>query len=140
LDPEHLVEFGIQSHCNSPALWSYVQKKGVRVVQLSELRMGNPVERFRLELERLAQQVDAIVISLDLDALSEAYCPGVSAPQAEGLSAQQVIAMMEIAGASSKVRSLGVFELNPEHDRGDMTARVAATAVHHFIDAALLSS
>jgi formiminoglutamase len=136
--PEDLVEFGIQSHCNGPALWEYVRAKGVRVVHLSELRApGEALRRFESELSVLAERVDAIAISLDLDALAQAHCPGVSAPQAEGLSSSDVMAMLESAGRHPKVASLGIFELNPAHDIGDATARIAATGAHHFIQASL---
>lgn len=133
LDPAHLVEFGIQSHCNSKDLWSYAESKALRVVPFAELRRADVVSRFSEELERLAGRVDAVAISLDLDALSQDHCPGVSAPQAEGLSSRELMGIMEVAGSHPKVRSLGVFELNPEHDVQDGTARVAATAVHHFL-------
>jgi len=135
LEPANLVEFGIQSHCNSPELWSYVESRGVRVVEWGGLRGVDRVAAFARQLEELAAKVDAVVISLDLDSISQAHCPGVSAPQAEGFSTDEVIAMMEIAGAHEKVVSLGIFELCPEHDVQDATARVAATCAYHFIDA-----
>jgi hypothetical protein len=45
--------------------------------------------------------------------------------------------MVEIAGKHPKICSLGIFELNPEHDLGGATARLAATAAWHFVAAAL---
>ena len=137
IKPGDLVEFGIQSHCNGPQLWQYVAEKKIPVVGWAELRGADVAARFRSVLDDLASRVDAIAISLDLDALSQDICPGVSAPQAEGFSSREAIAMMELAGSHSKVRSLGIFELNPEHDVMDSTARVAATAAYHFIEAAL---
>ena len=41
--------------------------------------------------------------------------------------------MVEIAGREKKVVSLGLFELNPEHDIDQRTARLAATLAYHFI-------
>jgi len=139
IDPVHLIEFGIQSHCNGPTLWKYAEEKKIQVHPWSELRGANRVEAFRKALTELSARVDAVVISLDLDSLSQDHCPGVSAPQAEGFTTSEVIAMMEIAGRSKAVVSLGIFELNPEHDVQDATARVAATSAHHFIEAALSS-
>ncbi len=137
LDPGHLVEFGIQSHCNAPELWDYVDQKQIQVHSWASLRFADRLEAFRAELESLAARVDALVISLDLDALAQAHCPGVSAPQAEGFDPAEVLAMLELAGGHSKVVSLGIFELNPEHDVQDATARFAATAAYHFIEAGL---
>jgi formiminoglutamase/guanidinobutyrase len=137
LDPARFVEFGIQSHCNGPELWQYVEKKEIHVVELRELRHGKALKAFEKALERVAAKSDLIAISFDLDACAQAFAPGVSAPQAEGFTSAEAIEMMELAGAHAKVGSLGIFELNPEHDVEDMTARLAATAAWHFVETAL---
>jgi arginase family enzyme len=43
--------------------------------------------------------------------------------------------MMEIAGAEARACSLGIFELNPDHDGDGRTARLAATAAWHYVAA-----
>jgi formiminoglutamase len=136
LHPKRFIEFGIQSHCNAPELWQYVTSKKIEVVQFNQLRKGKGVEVFRKKLKKLCTQSDAVVISLDLDAIASAYAPGVSAPQSEGFTAMEIMEIMEIAGDQKKVISLGIFELNPEHDQDHQTARLAATAAYHFLDAA----
>ena len=132
LQSQHLVEFGIQSHCNAPALWKYVRDRNIEVVQFKDLRGGKAVACFKDQLVQLSAKCDGIVISLDMDAFASAYSPGVSAPQAEGFTSMEVIEMMEIAGGNSKVVSLGIFELNPLHDQDDRSARLAATVAYHF--------
>ncbi len=133
LRPDDFVEFGIQRHCNGQELWDYVNAKGVKVVPFRELRNGQAVHAFERELQLLATSCDAIVISLDLDAIACAFAPGVSAPQAEGFTPSDVAEMMEVAGRHAKVASLGIFELNPEHDSAGATALLAASSCFHFI-------
>ncbi len=137
LDPRLFVEFGIQHHCNGPELWTYIESKKVKVVPFEGLRHGKAARAFAVHLKRLAAKCDAIVISLDLDAAAAAFAPGVSAPQAEGLDASDILEMMEISGAERKVVSLGIYELNPLHDADDRTARLAATAAYHFVAEAM---
>jgi formiminoglutamase len=138
---EDFIEFGIQSHCNSPELWKYIDAKKVQVIPLSRLRGGWKAGlEFRGAINELAEKCDAIVVSLDLDAAAEAFAPGVSAPQAEGFTSGDIIEMMEEAGRQAKVISLGIFELNPAHDIADRTARLAATAAWHFVEAKLISA
>lgn len=137
IQPQDFIEFGIQSHCNSPELWDYVQAKKIQVVPFDELRNGKALPRFSEALRILSKDCDAVVISLDLDAAAEAFAPGVSAPQSEGFSSSEMIQMSEISGADGKVRSLGLFELNPEHDIESKTARLAATCAYHFIETSL---
>lgn len=136
LQPEDFIEFGIQSHCNGPALWEYTKSKNIEVVSFDSCRHSKTIGLFKQSLEKLARQCDAIVISLDLDSVAESFAPGVSAPQSEGFTPTEIVELCEIAGRSEKVISLGVFELNPLHDVGGRTARLAATAVFHFLEKA----
>lgn len=133
LSPQHLHEYGIQAQANHADLWKYARTKGVRVTEWRELRSINVAEHFKNQLEFLAQAVETIVLSFDLDAVAEAYAPGVSAPQSEGFTPSQIFEIMEIAGAHPQVVSLGIFELNPLHDPAGATARLAATAMRHFL-------
>jgi arginase family enzyme len=41
--------------------------------------------------------------------------------------------MLAAAGQEPKAVSLGVYELNPEHDIDQRTAILAATSVYHFL-------
>ena len=137
IDPKNLIEFGIQSHCNGPDLWDYIEKNKIQVVPMQDLRHGKAAQAFKKALKDLSTSCDGIVISLDLDAAASSFAPGVSAPQAEGFSSSDFIEMMEIAGRDSKVVSLGIFELNPEHDIDARTAVLAAVSTWHFIEGVL---
>jgi arginase family enzyme len=137
LTPERFIEFGIQPHCNAKELWDYIAAKKIELVPFKDLRQGRAVATFQKALDRLAAKCDVIVVSFDLDAASSAFAPGVSAPQAEGFTSGECIEMMEVAGAHAKVASLGIFELNPEHDIDDRTAMLAATSSYHFLMRAL---
>jgi formiminoglutamase len=138
IQAEDFIEFGIQSHCNSPDLWKYIEAKKIQVIPFTRMRGGWKAGlEFRGAISELAEKCDAIVVSLDLDAAAEAFAPGVSAPQAEGFTSGDIVEMMEEAGRQPKVVSLGIFELNPTHDVGDRTTRLAATAAWHFVEAKL---
>ncbi len=134
---EDLFEFGIQSHCNRPELWEFARKHGVNIVKFEDLRRNTANTLFQQSLKKLSVACDVVVVSLDLDAAAECYAPGVSAPQSEGFTSSEVIEFCEIAGSDSKTLSLGIFELNPVHDLSDRTARLGATAAHHFISSIL---
>lgn len=134
IEGSHMVSFGIQRHANSDFLWSFAEQQEVKICRQEDLRFGHAVKTFKQQLKNMHEQVDAIVISLDLDALQAAYAPGVSAPAMEGFTPAEVLEMMLIAARDEKVVSLGVFELNPTFDIDERTARLAATCVYHFLD------
>lgn len=129
-----LVEFGIQRHCNAGFLWDYAEEHDVRIYRFEDLRFGHSITAFEQALNNLREQVDAIVISLDMDAMQASYAPGVSAPAIEGFHPSELLEMMLIAARDPKVISLGIYELNPEFDVDDRTARLAATAAYHLLD------
>jgi arginase family enzyme len=137
LEPRNFVEFGIQSHCNGSELWDYIANYKIKVVPFEDLRHDRAVQQFKTVLKKLSANCDAIVVSLDMDAAAACYAPGVSAPQAEGFTSTQILELMEAAGDDPKVASLGIFELNPEHDEGGRTSLLAATSAYHFIARAL---
>ncbi len=127
----NFIEFGIQSHCNAKSLWNFAQKHQVDIVQFEHIR-NKAVGIFKAKLDELSKRCDHIVISLDMDVFQASFAPGVSAPAAEGFNPSEVIEMMEIAGQYEQVKSLGIFELNPEFDIDDRTARLAAVCAYHF--------
>jgi len=139
IDSKNFIEFGIQKHCNSSELWDFVEKNQIEVIEYDQLRKNQSTPLFSKCLNQLSNRCDVIVISLDIDAASSAYAPGVSAPQSEGLSATDLLEIMDLIGENPKVISLGIFELNPFHDIDQRTARLCATCVYHFIDRKMIA-
>lgn len=69
-------------------------------------------------------------VSLDLDVLSAAAAPGVSATNPAGLSPRRVAALLDAALRLHGVRCVDIMELSPPHDEAGRTAR---TAAHLFL-------
>lgn len=130
----NLVPFGIQHFCNGGPLWQYAQQNQVPFYTRESMRFSGLFDNFTQVLETLSHQCDQIVISLDLDAINMAYAPAVSAPNIEGFSPSEILAMLEIAAGYSAVQSLGIYELNPGYDQDAHTARLAVTAAFTFLD------
>lgn len=131
---ENMISFGVQRHANAAFLWAYAEEKEVKICRQEDLRLGHAIKSFKQQLKNLRERVDAIVLSLDLDAIQAAFAPGVSAPAMEGFTPSEILEMMLIAARDEKVVSLGIFELNPEYDIDERTARLAATCAYHFMD------
>jgi formiminoglutamase len=73
------------------------------------------------------------LVSFDLDAVTQAEAPGVSAPNAGGLSGELWLEAAYWAGRCAAVTSADVVELNPRVDRDGQTARVAALTVWRLL-------
>jgi formiminoglutamase len=64
--------------------------------------------------------------SFDLDVLDASQAPGVSATNPAGWSAQELSAFASSLAREPRVRCMDIMELNPIHDEGGRTARLAA--------------
>jgi len=74
-----------------------------------------------------------LMVSFDLDAVDQPHAPGVSAPAADGLSADLWLYAAFRAGRHAGVRSMDLVELNPRLDRDGQTARLGALTVWWFL-------
>ncbi len=109
-----------------------------RLVQIG-IRTANQhqrqqAQRFGVEIVPRASWIDLeslnletpVYLSIDLDGLDPAYAPGVSHPEAGGLTTREVLNIIwqipELVGAD-------VVELNPRLDIGGITAVLAAKLV-----------
>lgn len=68
-----------------------------------------------------------------LDAVDQAFAPGVSAPSSDGLFPAEWLRAAYRAGACSHVASADVVELNPTFDRDGQTAKLAARTVWELL-------
>ncbi len=112
---------GLQPHVVARAHLELVQRQG-RAVWWDEVS-----PRY---IEVLYSGVEPpTLVSFDLDAVSQAEAPGVSAPNPSGLSSDLWLKAAFEAGRSTAVTSADVVELNPRFDPDGQTARLAALTV-----------
>lgn len=72
------------------------------------------------------------MVSIDMDVVSQAYAPGVSAPSPGGLTDRDLLEITYQAGLNQLVRSLDIVEVNPNFDDDLKTVRLAAAALWWF--------
>jgi formiminoglutamase len=70
-----------------------------------------------------------VLATFCLDALDQAFAPGVSAPTSSGLSPDEWLEGAYGAGRATNVRSMDCVELCPRLDRDAQTARLAAKSI-----------
>jgi formiminoglutamase len=128
----HYACLGVQPHSVSRAHWLYAREHGCVVRWADEVR-DHLAEQFGKERDRFAAAGSSVYLSIDADVVRAADVPGVSAPNALGLSGAEVAALARRAGQSPAVASLDVVEVNPRHDRDGQSARWAALVVWNFL-------
>lgn len=112
---------GLQPHAVSADHAEFVRQRG-RAIWREEITRESIDQLYRAALA-------PTLVSFDLDAVTAAEAPGVSAPNPGGLSADLWLAAAYGAGHAPSVSSADVVELNPAVDRDGQTARLAALTV-----------
>ena len=111
---------GLQPHAVARAHAEYVAAHGGRCLWRSE------------DIAAIADEAadgDDRMVSFDLDAVDQAFAPGVSAPCTGGFTVSEWLTAARHAGRNPTVGSCDVVELNPSLDRDGQTARLAALTV-----------
>lgn len=123
--------FGIQPFGNTKELFETAKK-----INTTHCLAETMIHHADLAHEALGTWLAAaqqIHLTLCLDVFAAAHAPGVSAPQALGISPQELLPFFRQALESGKVIGFDIAELNPLYDRDDQTAKLAA----HFVGEAI---
>jgi arginase len=112
-----LVQLGIRTltrHCNEQA-----QRFGVEILPMAAF---HPSQVPVLE--------GPLYITIDLDGIDPSEAPGVAHPEPGGLTVREVLAVL--ARQTAFIAGADIVELNPDRDRNDVTAIVAAKLVREL--------
>jgi len=132
-----LYEFAAQGSQCSQQHANYVHQKGGTIYWFSQIR-DCAASKFETILIMLQQSVDDIFVSFDLDSIRCCDCPGVSCPANTGLTAQDALDIMKIAGRfafaadGGIVKMVDISELNPLVE-DYVTPRLVVQMVYHFL-------
>ena len=74
-----------------------------------------------------------LMVTMDMDAVKQAEAPGVSAPNASGISSEIWLELAFQFGRHPLVTSFDLCEVNPEYDQDSQTIRLAALTVWYFL-------
>ncbi len=131
LTPANFYEIAYQPFAVAATHLDYLRKIGAHTISMPELRQRGvaPV------IERILQAnyAGSIFWGIDMDSVCAADAPGVSAPNALGLSAAELCDVATLAGADPRTSVFEITEVNPLYDVDQRTARLAAVAIHHFL-------
>ena len=103
------------------------------------LMIVNPLEIVELGVKRVAKMIRArtsgsnVYISVDLDCLDPAFAPGVSVPSPGGLSAVDLIYLLNKVISTGNVVAIDIVELAPDYDINGSTAMLAARIMSECI-------
>jgi len=98
--------------------------------RLGEVREGN-----LRGCEPVIRDSDLLAISMNAVKYSDAPAASISSPN--GFTGEEICQLAFFAGLSHRCRSLGIFDMIPQNDVQDITAKLAAQIAWYFIEGVL---
>ena len=103
------------------------------------LKIVNPLDVVELGVKKVTQMImtrtagSKIYVSVDLDCVDPASAPGVSVPSPGGLSAIDLIYLLNKIISGGNVAGIDIVELVPDYDVNGMTATLGARILSECI-------
>jgi len=126
---------GIQPNANTHSLFATARQLNTQYIEAETLYLK--ANEHMLALEKFIASQAKIYLSICLDVFGIAFAPGVSAPQALGLTPWQVVPLLKKIIQSGKVISIDFVELSPPLDQNNKTALLAAALIMTYLQASV---
>jgi formiminoglutamase len=131
--PFHYCCLGIQAHANTQSLFTCANTFKVPYLTAKQINETDLAQQLAF-LDDFLQEKESIYLSICMDVFAESFAPGVSAPQALGLSPWQALPLLKYLMQTGKVVSVDIAELSPPLDQSGKTARLAAMLLAELFD------
>ncbi len=130
LDPARVIQIGLRGTTNDPALWSFSQESGMRVVSMDEF--DDRGWRHAVEEARRVVGTGPTYLSFDIDSLDPAEAPGTGTPEAGGI---RVIEALRLLRGLRGIDFVGgdLVEVAPSFDPGTLTAFNGASVLFEIL-------
>lgn len=135
-EPLRYMCVGAQRSANTVRLFRRADELGVEVVLARDVERASTGEIER-RIEAFLDRVDRVYLSVDVDVMSSAFVPGVSAPQPLGLAPATALELVRCVVARGTTVSFDLAEVSPRFDNDNNTAKVAAVLVDALVRALL---
>ena len=128
IDPRHLAFVGIRSFTDDESEF-LASRPEIGVHTARDVYVQGIDDVARSVVEQL-QGVDAVYVTLDIDALDPAFAPGTGTPEAGGLSTRDVLELLRFVFSDLPVRALDIVEVSPPLDHSDITSMAAIKVIY----------
>ena len=129
VEPENLVQVGINGWHNSAYYMNYAREQGIRVIPGREVHDRGIHSVIEEALGRAARGVDAVFFTVDIDCLDIPWAPGTSCPNPGGLTMVQLLEAVYTIVQHPLVKGFDLVEVAPPLDIRDVTSYSGAALV-----------
>lgn len=122
---------GIQAVANTRSLFERADKWGISYLTAEQITKESLAWQ-QVFLDDFLLRHNHIYLTVCLDVFDECYAPGVSAPQALGITPWQAMPLLKYIRQSGKVVGIDIAELSPPLDINQKTARLGAVILAEY--------
>ncbi|MDA4845241.1 agmatinase family protein [Hoeflea poritis] len=133
IDYSKVAQLGINAPIYSEAYMQAAQTRGVYVATPYDIRTSGQRAVVEEAIAHVTAGTDGVYLTVDIDAVDQAFAPGTSVPNPCGLLAHEVVDMVYEIAASGYVRVFDLTEVSPPLDRDGMTSQLAAGIVMNYM-------
>jgi len=130
---ENVAQIGIRGFSYSPFYRDYIRKTGIRVFTSSDVSKEGIDSVLSSAVRCASDGTDAIYVSVDIDALDQAFAPGTDGPSPGGLTTTDLFRAAFDLGKHPLVRAMDVMEVSPPLDVDNATSKAAAETLMRFL-------
>jgi arginase len=127
VDPKNIAIIGLRDLDKSER--ENLKKFGVHLYTMEDIDKYGVHKVMKRAFDQVANNVDYLHVSFDLDSVDPIYAPGVGTPVKGGLDYREAHLIMEMLAESKKMTSLELVEVNPILDNRNQSAEFAVELV-----------
>lgn len=131
--PENFVEIGPHGFHAQRVYREYIDAQGIRLVTAQEVHSRGITAVLEQAIAWATDGVDALYVSVDIDALDFAWAPGTGNPAPGGLTGAQILEAASTLGRHPLIRAFDVVEISPPLDVANLTVIMGREIIMNFL-------
>lgn len=124
-----LVELGINGWHNAKRFHDYSKERGIKIVTARDVHLRGPEEVGEEILEFATDGIEALYVTLDVDALDVSCMPGTCIPSPGGLLAWEALELVHMFASHPLTRGMDHVEVSPSLDTNNGTSATTGSAL-----------
>jgi formiminoglutamase len=132
-DSFHLIEIGLQPHCNSRTHWEWALENNIDLMTLDSVESTDWDSVWQNKTISGITKNTPVFISFDIDGLAISDAGGCSQAWPTGLKISECLAFLKRLYEQSNTQGLGIYEVSPPLDTDSKTSKAAALLMYNFI-------
>ncbi len=129
---KNMVFLGISGSTGTEP-YRYITENGATIFTAQDIRKQGAATVTKKALEIAGEGVDALYVTLDIDAIDFAYAQGTGSYVFGGITADEFLELVGVVSKDPRVGGIDLVEVAPTLDPTGATSRLAATAITGFL-------